>query len=245
VGETSRDIRDVYETLSHGFAKQKDIYLFLRSLRIANAICFPNEDMLGVRTFEQVLSNAIDSDHRTVGCVGSGGERSGTAQIDFEADWQTGIVPLLKSAVVIISMPSVTDSCLEESYLIRNRKELLAKTLFVLPPLCCHLPDRRRLYKLKESFGNFQHRMVEAHREVIGLHFPEPVMNEGCFVMMNFKTGKVAKRRPWKIVRKKIRYIRRDRQPEVVEEKVHDIPSLDERDIRAAVNMVLHARGFI
>ena len=151
-------------------------------------------------------------------------------------------------------MPSVTHSCLEESYLIRNRKELLAKTLFVLPPLCCYQPKRDRLYNLEEDFANFRHRMVEIHREVIGLHFPEPAMDEGCFVMMNFETGEMTKSRPWKIVKRRIKYTKYrrpakhvgERQPEVVEEEeVKNIPSLDERDIRAAVNMVLHARGFI
>jgi hypothetical protein len=238
--ERPRVIADDREALSNGLAKaEKDIYLFLRSLRVADAIRFPNEDMGGVRSFEEVLGEAIDSDHRTLARVGYAGERSGPAHIDFGKDWQSGIVPFLKSAVAIISMPSVTPSCLEESYLIRNTKELLAKTLFVLPPLCCYQPLPDRLYRLEEDFLSFQHKMVAFHREVFGLHFPDPMVREGCFAMMDFETGNVVRSRPWKIVEMTLHY------KSGRESATHKFPSLDERDIRAAVNMVLHARGFI
>jgi len=237
--ERQHDIRDDREALSNDLAKaQKDIYLYLRSLRVADAIRFPNEDMVGLRSFEEVAGKAIDSDHRTLARVGYAGEQSGPAHIDFGKDWQSGIVPFLKSAVAIISMPSVTPSCLEESYLIRNTKELLAKTLFVLPPLCCYQPLPDRLYPLEEDFVTFQHKVVAFHREVFGLHFPDPMVREGCFVMMDFETGKVVTSRPWKIVEMTLHY-------KSGREATHKFPSLDERDIRAAVNLVLHARGFI
>jgi hypothetical protein len=180
--ERPRVIRDDREVLSTGLAKaEKAVYLFLRSLRIADAIRFPNENMVGTRSFEEVAGKAIDSDHRTLARVGYAGEQSGPAHIDFGKDWQSGIVPFLKSAVAIISMPSVTPSCLEESYLIRNTKELLAKTLFVLPPLCCYQKQTDRPYQLGEDFVTFQHKMVAFHREVFGLQFPDPMVREGCF----------------------------------------------------------------
>jgi hypothetical protein len=244
-GETQNAIRDDYDVLSSDVARQNDIYLFLRSLKVAGKIQFPNEDMTHRRSFEQVLTSAIGSEHRIVACVGNGGERWGAAQIHFDKDWQSKIIPLLKSAVVIISMPSVTPSCLEESDLIRNTKELLTKTLFVLPPLCCYYQPRDTLGEdfgrmvAFQEFGRFQRRMVAFHRDVIGLHFPAPAFDEGCFVMMDFESGNVAKHRPWKIMKRTIRF--QSGKTAMVDK----MPTLDERDIRAAVNIVLEARGFI
>jgi len=149
--ERARVIRDDYEALSKkGLGKGKDLYLFLRSLRVAGTI---QNGIKGFeKSFEEVLSKAIDSPgERVVACVGNGGERWGAARIHFDADWQNAIVPLFKSAVAIISMPAATPACLEESFLIRNEKELLAKTLFVLPPLCCHCGS---LWYIKD-FGDF------------------------------------------------------------------------------------------
>jgi hypothetical protein len=235
-----RVIRDDYEALSKkGLATGKDLYLFLRSLRVADTIRFYDDYRRGRKSFEEVLSNAIDSEgERVVACVGNGGERWGAARIHFDADWRSGIVPLFKSAVAIISMPGVTPACLEESYLIRNKKELLAKTLFVLTPLSCHRPPvGPKLWTLMRNFGDFQREMVRVHRDAIGLHFPEPSYNVGYFVTMDFETGTVAKQRPWKIVRLDTSY-RSGHSTTVTR-----FPSLDERDIRAAVEMVLRARG--
>jgi hypothetical protein len=251
LAESVPTIRDDYETLTkHGLAKSKDIYLFLRPLRLADTIRFPDEDMGRLITFEELLSDAIDSDGRIVGCVGNGGERWGAARISFDAEWRTGIIPLFKSAVVIISMPGVTHACLEESYLIRSKEELLAKTLFVLPPSECYKPPLwRGHWSLGEDFGKFRRRMVQVHRDMIGLHFPN---DDGLFVIMDFETGKVSKSRPWKIVKMTTNYediIYGDRSITMKREprkpSIDNFRSLDERDIRAAVNMVLHARGFI
>src|SRR5262245_28500296 len=135
-------------------------------------------------------------------------------------------------------MPSPTPGCLEGSNLIRNTKELLAKTLFVLPPLRCYQQPRGpKLWPLEEDFVNFQHRMVQVHREFFGLHFPEPMENDGFFVMMDFETGNVVRSRPWKIVEMTLHYKSGARST------TDRFPSLDERDIRAAVEMVLRARG--
>jgi len=237
--ERARVIRDDYEALSkEGLSMGKDLYLFLRSLKVADTIRFYDDHKERLKSFEEVLSNAIDSEgERVVACVGNGGERWGAAQIHFDADWQKGIVPLFKSAVAIISMPSVSPACLEESYLIRNKKELLAKTLFVLPPLSCHKPPvGTKLWTLR-NFGDSQREMVRVHRDAIGLHFPEPTDDDGYFVTMDFETGKVAEQRPWKIVTLETRF-ESGRAPET-----EKFPSLDDRDIRCAVEMVLRARG--
>jgi len=226
--ERARVIRDDYEALSKkGLGKGKDLYLFLRSLRVAGTI---QNRMWPEKSFEEVLSEAIDiPGQRVVACVGNGGERWGAARIHFDADWQNAIVPLFKSAVAIISMPAATPACLEESFLIRNEKELLAKTVFVLPPLCC---QRGSLWDIKD-FGNFQREMVQAHREVIGLHFPEPMDNKGYFVTMDFETGRVAQSRPWgrEIIHSRI--------------GVDYLPTLEEPEVREAVNMVFRARGLM
>ena len=239
--ERARAIRDDYEALSKkGLGKGKDLYLFLRSLRVAGTIQFFDYcDKIEIRSFEEVLSEAIYSPgQRVLGCVGNGGERWGVARIHFDADWQKGMVPLFKSAVAIISMPGPTPACLEESFLIRNEKELLAKTLFVLPPLCCHRPPSGKHGKRMEDFREFQREMVQAHREVIGLHFPEPTDDDGYFVTMDFETGEVAERRPWKTVRLHRTYA------SGLKEEEH-FPSLDAHDVRAAVNMVFRARGLM
>jgi hypothetical protein len=239
-GERPRVIKDDYEALSKGgLGVGKDLYLFLRSLRIADTIRFDDDLKKRKKSFEEVLSTAIDSEgERVVACVGNGGERWGSAQIHFDADWRRGIVPLFKSAVAIISMPSPSPACLEESYLIRKKKELLAKTLFVLPPLRCYNPPLGpKLWMLKQNFGDFQREMVRVHREAIGLHFPEPTDNDGYFVTMDFETGKVAEKRPWKIVKLKTFY-KSGREP--TREK---FLSLDEHDIRSALEMVWRARG--
>jgi hypothetical protein len=133
-------------------------------------------------------------------------------------------------------MPGVTPSCLEESYLIRNKEELLKKTLFVLPPSECYIPPLGKRVSLGERFDEFRHRMLQVHRDMIGLHFPD---DDGFFAIMDFKTGKVLKSRPWKIVEWTTHY-KSHRQ-----DSIERFQSLDEFDIRAAVNMVLHARGFI
>jgi hypothetical protein len=238
--EKPRVIRDDYEALSRkGLGTGKDLYLFLRSLTVADTIRFYDDYKKRRRSFEEVLANAIDLEgERVVACVGNGGERWGSAQIHMDANWRSGIIPLFKTAVAIISMPSVTPASLEESYLIRSKKELLAKTLFVLPPVSCHVPAiGPKLLTLTEDFGDFQHEMVRVHREKIGLHFPEPSLNDGYFVIMDFETGRVAEQRPWKTVTLHTSY--KSRRPST-EEK---FPSLDEHDIRAAVEMVLRARG--
>ena len=57
--------------------------------------------------------------------------------------------------------------------------------------------------------------------------------NEGWFVTMDFKTGKVAESRPWKTVRLRTSY---KSGRELIR---YSFPTLDERDVREAVNMVL------
>jgi hypothetical protein len=235
-----RAIRDDVERVVDLRSRPKhDLYLFLRSLKIADTIRFDDENGENPRSFEVVLSKAIDSPgKRLVACVGSGGERRGAAQIHFDANWKQKIVPLFKSAVVIISMPSVTPACLEESELIRGTPELLAKTLFVLPPLECYQrPDKPKRWALDEDFEEFQKRMVRVHRDEIGLHFPEPERNAGLFLVMDFKTGSVIDQRPWKIVNLTTTYM--SGSPPTLKR----FPSLDERDIRAAVRLVLQRRG--
>jgi hypothetical protein len=244
--ESAPAVRDDYEALTkERLAEDKDYYLFLRPLRLADTIRFHDDDAERLMTFEEVLSKAIDSDKRVVACVGNGGERWGAARIHFDADWRTGIIPLFKKAVVIISMPGVTPACLEESYLIRNKKELLAKTLFVLPPSSCYLPPAgAKLWALGENFAMFQRRMVQVHRDVIGLHFPDDPENLGLFMIMDFETGKVSKSRPWKTVHMTTHYTSM-RTHNTLRKTETTFQSLNECDIRAAVNMVLRARGFI
>ena len=239
--ERARVIRDDYEALSKkGLGKGKDLYLFLRSLRVAGTI--QNGIKGGEKSFEEVLSKAIDSPgERVVACVGNGGERWGAARIHFDADWQNAIVPLFKSAVAIISMPAATPACLEESFLIRNEKELLAKTLFVLPPLCCHCGS---LWDIKD-FGDFQREMVQAHREVIGLHFPEPMDNKGYFVTMDFETGKVAQSRPWGHEITSSHLSPLSPYFKGSSHHVEYLPTLEEPEVLEALKMVFRARGLM
>ena len=76
--ESGRTVRDDYEELTKkGLAKGRDIYLFLRPLKLGDTIRFPDLEMKHLMTFEEVLKEAIDSDGRVVACVGNGGESVG------------------------------------------------------------------------------------------------------------------------------------------------------------------------
>ena len=134
-------------------------------------------------------------------------------------------------------MPGVTPACLEESHLIRSKPDLLEKTLFVLPPLCCYQPGKMK--RLDESFETFQRRMVQVHREEIGLDFPEPEWDKGYFLLMDHRSGGVAKSRPWKIVKLTTKFT----SGRAAERST--FPSLDVRDVRAAVGLVLRRRRFL
>lgn len=243
-----RVIRDDFAAMvKNGIPPRKDLYMFLRSLRVAGSIRFYNETGDTLRSFDETLADAIDtSETRMTGCVGNGGERWTAAQIHFDTDWKRGIVPLFKTSVCIISMPGCTPSCLEESRLIRSRPELLEKTVFVLPPLCCYRPplDPKTLlgpktFGLEGTYEAFQTRMIQIHHDDIGLHFPPPEYDRGYFVTMDQKTGNVLNARPWKMVNLTTTYAS-GRSPTRT-----SFPSLDENDIRAAVGMVLRRRGFL
>lgn len=237
--DRERVIRDDYAQLHDRASAREDLYLFLRSLRIADTIRLPDENGNGLASFEEILSNAIDKDReRVVASVGNGGERWSAARIHFDDNWKAGIVPIFKSAVAIVSMPACTPACLEESYLIRNKPELLTKTLFVLPPLECYRPPHgEKASSLEGSFAEFQRKMVALHRKEIGLHFPDPELGKGWFLTMDIKTGRILEARPWKTVTIQTRY----KSGSVVR---NTFVSLDERDVRAAVKMVLRRRGF-
>lgn len=238
----NRIIRDdLAAMVQNGVPPRKDFYLFLRSLRIAGSICYYNETRDRLLGFDEMLADAIDTDAtRMVGCVGNGGEYWTAAQIHFDTDWKRGIVPFFKSSVCIISMPGCTPACLEESALIRSRPELLEKTVFVLPPLSCYRPPLgSKRSALNETFGSFQKRMTQIHRDKIGLHFPPPEEDRGYFVTMDHKSGHVLQARPWKTVNLTITYTS-GRPPVRM-----SFPSLNHDDVRAAAGLVLRRRGFI
>lgn len=144
-------IRDDYNKLNQLGDTSHDIYLYLRALKLAETILLhPNNDIDSFVPFEQLLADTIDEkDKRIVVCIGSGGERWGTSQIHFDDNWQKEIIPFFKKAVAIISMPSCTEPCLEESMLICNTPNLLCKTVFVIPPLSCYQPTPGQCHCLK------------------------------------------------------------------------------------------------
>jgi hypothetical protein len=202
-GKKSEAFEADYEKLATGEDLNKDLYLFLRPLALGGAIRFPNVDeghSGEMTTFEDVLSRAVDADGaRSSVCVGEGGERWGAARIDFEEDWATKIIPIFQHSLAIISIPGYTINCLKESYVIRRRQELLRKTVFVIPPLCCYRPSLLSGGKIDVSIEEFSERVTQAHHERVGLFLPPAQPDRGQFVTMDFETGREKERLGWQV----------------------------------------------
>ena len=193
-----------YQQLTDGGAElAKDLYLFLRPLSLGGAVRFPNlmdQRPTELVSFEDVLTRALDVDgRRGAVCVGEGGEKWGAARIHFEADWEEKIVPLFQRAAAIISIPGHTANCLKESYVIRKRPELLAKTVFIIPPIGSYQPP---LFseRMDSDMAEFSAKVVAAHHDSrIGLYLPRAEPNAGVFVTMDYASGRVRQQLPWQI----------------------------------------------
>ncbi len=177
----------------------KDLFLYLRPLKLAGTIQFRNmfdEDPNVLISFEEGLSRALDKpDRRYAFCVGDGEERWGVAKVVFENNfWIERVVPLFKNASAIISMPGATDGCLNESYLIRKTIELCQRTIFVIPPLNCYKPQR---WKEKLDIRDYYNQVIRRHAEEVGLHFPDAQMDAGVFLVMDPHTGQPIKQLEW------------------------------------------------
>jgi len=177
----------------------KDLFLYLRPLKLAGTIQFKNmfdKNSNVLISFEEGLSRALDKPGRRYAfCVGDGEERWGVAQVVFENKfWIERVVPLFKNASAIISMPGATDGCLNESYLIRKTIELCERTIFVIPPLNCYKPQRR---KEKLDIRNYYNLVIRRHAQEVDLHFPDAQMDAGVFLVMDPHTGQPIKQLGW------------------------------------------------
>lgn len=223
----------------------KDIYLFLRPLLLGGTIRFADvaNDRPGeLITFEDLFTTSVRLDGvRAPVCVGQGGEKWGPDRIHFDSEWTRKIIPLFKRAVAIVSMPGYTEGCLKESYLIRNKPELLAKTVFVMPPLACYRPPVLQDFRgkaLSESIEEFAQRVVHEHRERIGLHFPEPQRETGLFMTFDHATGHVRESMSWQ------RLERRHRHTSSLGSVSHESwsePYLSQERMTAAIRMTRRA----
>jgi hypothetical protein len=176
----------------------KDLFLYLRPLKLAGTIQFLDKDSIlgNYISFEEGLSRALDKpDRRYAFCVGDGEERWGVAQVVFENKfWIERVVPLFKNASAIISMPGATDGCLNESYLIHKTIELCQRTIFVIPPLNCYKPQR---WKEKLDIRDYYNQVIRRHAEEVGLHFPDAQMDAGVFLVMDPHTGRPINQVEW------------------------------------------------
>ena len=176
----------------------KDLFLYLRPLKLAGTIQFRNtfDDDPSLISFEEGLSRALDKPGRRYAfCVGDGEERWGVAQVAFENKfWIERVVPLFKNASAIISMPGATDGCLNESYLIHKTIELCQRTIFVIPPLSCYKPQR---WKEKLDIRDYYNQVIRRHAEEVSLHFPDAQMDAGVFLVMDPHTGQPIKQLEW------------------------------------------------
>jgi hypothetical protein len=179
----------------------KDLFLYLRPLKLAGTIQFQNmfdkySFFKNYISFEESLSRTLDKpDRRYAFCVGDGEERWGVAQVVFgNKFWIERVVPLFKNASAIISMPGATDGCLNESNLIRKTIELCQRTIFVIPPLNCYKPQR---WKGKLDIRDYYNQVIRRHADEVGLHFPDAQMDAGVFLVMDPHTGQPIKQLEW------------------------------------------------
>jgi hypothetical protein len=227
---------DVTKLFEKGVAIEENLYLYLRPLALAETIQFknafddhPSESI----SFEEALSRALDKPNRRyVFCVGDGNENWGVAKIVFENEmWMNRIVPLFKNVSAIISMPGVSDGCLNESRLIRKTPELCERTVFVIPPLSCYTP-KKSLAKI--DIRKYYQEVITRHASEVGLYFPDPTEDTGMFVVMDFHTGHPRKQLAWQhfIHRHEHKSLFRIEKTEVI------TPVLTADRIAAAVSLV-------
>ena len=110
---------DLADLARDGATIDKDLFFYLRPLKLAETILFKNmfdKDPYALISFEEALSRSVDKPPRRYAfCVGDGEERWGVAQVNFKNEfWIKRSVPLFKNVSAIISMPGATDGCLNE-----------------------------------------------------------------------------------------------------------------------------------
>jgi hypothetical protein len=177
---------------------KKDFYLFLRPLELAGTIQFSNQFDQRPRSLiflEEALSRSLDSSNeRTVFSVGDGKENWGVANITFSDDlWKKEIVKFFRSSVAILSVPGRSDGCLNESALIRRMPELIAKTVFVIPPLSCYTEVKgRRRIDITVYFAE-----ARAKHRLVGIEIPEAKFDSGLFFTINKSSGRVERQLEW------------------------------------------------